>query len=212
MRFFLAMMASLAFFTGCQDNKEYEAQVSNLQSELKAMQTQMLEMQAKGEVETESKNEFDASGIAIVDLQQLLAEYKGYQAASQKYENIVKGYTRELEKMEKDFITKAQTTESEMKVYGEEYIAGAKVELQKMQQDFAAKEQEYTRKSAEINDNMLKGVLTTVNAHAKTYAEENGYQIVWFTGVENAIFYAKDEINITDAYIADLNAAYAAGK
>ena len=208
MRFFLALFASLVFFTGCQDTKEYEAQVSNLQSELKVMQTQMLEMQAKAEVETESKNEFDASGIAIVDLQQLLAEYKGYQDASKKYENIVKGYTRELEEMEKAFLTKAKTTEDELKVFGEEYIAGAKVELQKMQQDFMAKEQEYTKKSAEINDNMLKGVLTTVNAHAKTYAEENGYQIVWFTGVENAIFYAKDEINITEAYIADLNAAY----
>lgn len=208
MRFFLVLAAFTLVSVGCQDTKEYEAQIGNLQNEIKAMQTQMLELQAEKDAEAESKTSFDATGIAIVDMEKLLAEYKGYTDAEKKYERIVKGYASQLEKMKNDFRVKYQTTADELQVYGEDYIAQAKVELEQMEKDIYAKEQELTQKTSELNTNMLKGVLKKVNAHSKGYAEKNGYQMILFTSVENGIFYAKDEINITEEYIADLNAAY----
>ena len=82
------------------------------------------------------------------------------------------------------------------------------MKFQQFQQQAYEKERELTEKSQQLEAEMLREVLDQVNNHAKKYAQANGYKMIWFTAVENNIFYADDEINITDVYIEAVNKAY----
>lgn len=208
--FVLAVLAGFA--TSCVDTEKYENEISSLQTELETMQATMNEViEANKAAETEAKTEFDATGIAVVDMEKLLEKYTGYLEASKRFEARASQYQKELEKMGKEYETQAQIIRDEMNNFGQEYAAPKIQKLQEFEREIATKQQEYTQKAAKLEQDMLKAVLKKVNGHAKKYAEANGYQMIYFTSIENGIFYAKEDINITDEFIVSLNEADAAG-
>jgi len=209
MRFIYMLVVGAFLFASCADTEKYEAEVNNLETELKAMQEQLIAMQEEAnQAGEEAKTEFDATGIAIVDMEKLLTDYKGYTEASKRYESRVKQYTDELEKLAKEYQTKAEIIQNEANNFGQEYVSDKVLELQKFGQSIQTKERDYTERAQKLEADMTKTVLKKVNAYAKKYAESNGYQMILFTAVENGIFYAKDEINITEEFIRSLNDAY----
>ncbi|MBI3143572.1 MAG: OmpH family outer membrane protein [Bacteroidetes bacterium] len=205
-RIITGLIAIVFLLTGCgsEGNKEQLDQlgqtIAQLQEELQAV---------KLKSESESKTALDATGIAIVDLEKLLAEYKGYQLSLKQVESAVARYQKELEKLEAEYKQMYEVIVKDKQTFGDEYDETDDVAaLQNLERQAMEKEQEYAKKSQELNDELMKKVLDKINGHSKRYAEENGFQLILFTSVENGIFYANDNINITEAYIAALNEAY----
>ncbi|MBI1183824.1 hypothetical protein GC194_06110 [bacterium] len=210
MRIYSLALALVLFLASCGNDDAYKAEVANLQNELKTMQEQLNLLQT--EKEEEAKTQLDATGIAIVDMEKLLSEYKGYQAAERTYKAIITRYSNELQQMQKEFEQRYALIEKDAATFGEDFVKDDLVELQNFRDEIYKKDQELTEKSAQQENDMLKEVLKKINAHSKVYAQENGYQMILFTSVENGIFYANDQINITDEYIDNINAAYEAEK
>ena len=206
MRLFIGALSLLFILSSCGKNEEYEKQISNLNNDLKALQEQLASMQTAEE--EEAKTELDATGIAIVDMQKLLKEYKGYQTADSRYRAVINRYADELKKLETELQNRYALIQEEAKRFGEDYVKDDIVKFQQFQQQAYEKERELTEKSQQLEAEMLRDVLDQVNTHAKKYAQANGYKMIWFTAVENNIFYADDEINITDIYIEAVNKAY----
>lgn len=198
--------------TSCVDTEKYESEISGLQSELETMKATMNEViEAKNEAEAEAKTSFDATGIAVVDMEKLLEKYTGYIEASKRYEARATQYRNELEKLSKEFQDQRTVLENEAQNFGQEYVAPKVAKLQQFGIEIGEKEKDYTQRAAKLEQDMMRTVLNKVNGHAKKYAEANGFQMIYFTSIENGIFYAKDEINITDEFISSLNDSYAAG-
>ena len=141
-------------------------------------------------------------------MQKLLKEYKGYQAADSKYRSVINRYADELKKLETELQNRYALIQEEAKRFGEDYVKDDIVKFQQFQQEAYEKERELTQKSQQLEAEMLREVLDKVNAHAKKYAQANGYKMIWFTTVENNIFNADDEINNTDVYTDAINKAY----
>lgn len=209
MRFLVILIGLVFLLSACGNNEAYENQISNLQNELKAMQEQMLAIQESNS--EKSKTELDATGIAIVDMEKLLSQYKGYKDADSRYNSVINRYGDELKKMEEELKARYTMIQKDAQQFGEDFVKDDVVEFQKFQQEAYEKERELTQKSQQLEAEMLRDVLKKVNAHSKEYAETNGFKMILFTSVENGIFYANDEINITEEYIANLNEAYSAG-
>ena len=167
MRFFVLVFGFMSLLSSCGNNDAYKAEVEKLRSELKLMQEQMTALQLN--TADVAKTELDATGIAIVDLEKLLDEYKGYQASLRQVESVINRYGKELEKMQSDYNQMYQVIVKDKQTFGDEYDETEDVAaLQKLERDALLKEQEYTKKSKELNDEVMSKELQKINAHSKS--------------------------------------------
>jgi len=205
--YLIALLAGA--LTSCADTEKYENEISSLQSELEAMKATMNEViEAKEQAESEAKTELDATGIAIVDMTKLKSDYKGYVEAENRLKAKVEQMSSEIEGLEKNFGQRYEVLMNEAQNFGEEYVKEDALKLQNFEREIMEKKSDYTNKAQVMEREMTKKILDKVNGHAKKFALENGYQIILFEALEYDVFYAKDEINITDEFISSLNAAY----
>ena len=206
------LLAATMNLLSCGSDPELESQkkkVQELNSQLKNVQ-QLVE-DYKKELDEKAKTELDATGIAIVDYDVLREKYVGYKVAIQKLERKYNSLKDKLDKEAADFQRRYESAEKSAQFLKPEQ---QQAEAAKLQQEYLAlqkKQYEYEGEYVQEEQKMTKDVMDKVNAHLKEYAETNGYQMVLFTTVENSLFYAKDDINITDAYLANLNEAYENG-
>ncbi len=206
MRFLVALLGIVILLSSCGKNEEYEKQISNLEGELKAMQEQMLAMQSANE--QKAKTDLDATGMAIVDLGKVRVEYKGFIESDKRYASIRTRYENELNELAKQIQEREVLIQQDLERFGEEFVKDDYAEYLKFRQEAQNKSYELEGKLAKLEKEMLTKVLDDVNAHSKKYAQANGYKMILFTAIENNIFYADDEINITEEYIANLNNDY----
>lgn len=208
MRIIALILGSAIFFSSCE-NPELTNRITELDSSLAAMQTALDTLNK--EAGKESKTNLDATGIAIVDMQKLLEQYKGYLDASARWEAKYKRLDADLKQKQLEWQRKYELLQKESQFLREDQVKTQYAALQEEYQQLMQKEQEYTQQVAEEEQKLTKDVLEKVNKHLKGYAKENGYKMILFTNVENSIFYAEDQINITEEYIDALNQAYANG-
>lgn len=203
------LFAALVSSCGTEKIEAQEAEIEKLNKQLAEMQKSFEDF-TKSQKQ-EAKTELDATGIAIVNLEVLLEKYEGYKTAMKKLEYRYNSILDKVKKDEEDFIKKRSTFEKSAQYLNEEQQKAEYAKLEKEYGDMMQRKVGYEQEYASEQQNLTKDVLGKVNNHLKGYAETNGYQMVLFTPVENNIFYAKDQINITEEYIENLNEAYANG-
>ncbi|MGB0430650.1 MAG: OmpH family outer membrane protein [Bacteroidia bacterium] len=206
MRFFVALFALLTILSSCGKNEQYETQITNLQDELKAMQEQMQAMQLSDN--EKSKNELDATGIAIVDLGKVRKDYKGFIESDKRLISVKTRYENELKELGKQIQERELMIQQDAERFGEEFVKDDYQEYLKFRESAQQKSYELEGKLVKLENEYMRKVLDDVNAHSAKYAEANGYKMILFTAIENNIFYAEDNINITEEYIANLNNDY----
>lgn len=200
----LALMAA-----SCTNTEVYDKKIAELNDQIAKTNEQMMAMQQNlTSVDNNAKTNVDATGIAIVDLEILLKEYKGYIAASKQLESKIKRWDEDLKSKQLKLQEDYKGLERDAQFLKEEQVQAQAAEMQQRYNDIMKQEQEYYKQAADEERKLTAEVLKGVNAHLKQYAIDNGYKMILFTPVENSVFYAEDQINITETYISNLNEAY----
>lgn len=200
------LFAVLVSSCGTEKIEAQKVEIDKLTEELAQMQESFKAFTVSQE--EKAKTQLDATGIAIVDQGILMEKYEGYRIARKTVERKYNSLIDKAKRDQEDFERKKQSVERTIQHLSEEQ---QKVEYSKLQNEYNAllkKGQDYEEEYGYEQKKLTEDVNAKVNKHLKKYAETNGYQMVLFTPVENSVFYSKDEINITEEYIQNLNEAY----
>lgn len=151
--------------------------------------------------------------VGYVDMDKLVSDYKGMKEATQRYEKKVKAWTQESDSLKQEV----------MRVYEQlrrdslaNHIAGIKTNVKRflyLRERYMKYAQDLEAKAGEADNSMTGAVLNQINEHLKTYAEQNGFDVVLCnTSSSYNVGYAKAHIDITAKVLTFANIAYEGGK
>jgi len=148
---------------------------------------------------------------AYIDTSKLMTEYtesKDLQAKFKEKEKVMSG---ELEREIKKFQDEADNFRRNAQANGQEWAQRKGAELQKKEQELTYAQQALSRQLQ--NEVGVEGdsLSSKVRKFIKEYGKKNGYSYIYGTGeVTPSILYAKDQFDITDKVIKELNENYKA--
>ncbi len=153
--------------------------------------------------------------VGVVDVQRVLNDYDAFQAAVEKVRGSVAPVEEEMQKMQasiEGIVTEGRAVETKAKnpAASEEARAEAQgqvVELQQKLQKAQVELQQFRQQAQQLAQQGQQEELAPLQAKAveavKTVAEDKGIDLVV---PKNAVIYASDALEISDAVIAVLNA------
>ena len=150
--------------------------------------------------------------IVFIRTGQVMEQYLGTKEAEIIYKNRYNAFDSQLDSIEMaynaivDQYTLNKASMSKKEITAEELRL--KNRYEEIQQFKAAGEQ----KLSDENNRYFEGVINQVNAFAKEYAIENNFDYILGTTKQGNLMYAKEEVDITDAFIKSLNEYYKRGR
>ena len=154
--------------------------------------------------------------VATVNVQRILNDYTAFQAAVEKVKGSVAPVEEEMKKMQANLeaiVTKGREAEAKVKnpALGEDAKAEAKVEIAGLQAELQAAQVElnqFRQQAQQLAQQGQQQELAPLQQKAveavKQVAKDKGIDLVVPT---NAVVFAADDLEISDAVIAVLNAA-----
>ncbi len=150
--------------------------------------------------------------VGYVDMDKLVSDYKGTKEATQRYEKKVKTWTQESDSLKQEV----------MRVYEQLRLdslanntTGIKTNVKRfmyLRERYMKYAQDLEAKAGEADNSMTSAVITQINEHIKTYAEQNGFDVVLCNTTQSYnVGYAKARINITTEVLTFANIAYEGG-
>jgi outer membrane protein len=154
--------------------------------------------------------------VGVVDVQRVLNDYSAFQAAVQKVRGSVAPVEEEMQKMQanlEQIVNEGRAAETKAKnpAASEEARAEARAEVGRLQQQLQQAQmelQQFRQQAQQLAQQGQQTELAPLQEKAveavKTVAENKGIDLVV---PKNAVIYASDAMEISDAVIAVLNAS-----
>lgn len=147
--------------------------------------------------------------IGVVQLDKLVYEFKGMKEASEKYSLKMKKWELESDSLENRL----------KELYQQIRMDSINKDNAKLERDtkvFLMFRQSYIEYSQNIQQNaeeedkqMTAGVMNQVNEYIKTFATQNGFDVIFCNNHGQSVSYAKDPIDVTKEVIDFANEQYA---
>jgi outer membrane protein len=153
--------------------------------------------------------------VGVVDVQRVLADYSEFQSAVEKVRGSVAPVEEEMKKMQaniESIVAEGRTVETKAKnpAASDEARAEAQAQVNELQQKLQKAQvelQQFRQQAQQLAQQGQKEELAPLQAKAveavKTVSEDKGIDLVV---PKNAVIYASDALEISDAVIAVLNA------
>jgi outer membrane protein len=153
--------------------------------------------------------------VATVDVQRVLNDYTEFQSAVEKVKGSVAPAEEEIKKMQEDLqaimtegreaeaMAKNPAASEEAKAEAQAKVAGLQAQLQETQVKMQQFQQQAQALAQQGQQQELAPLQEKALAAVKTVAGDKGVDLVF---AKNAVIFADDSLEITDAVIAVLNA------
>ena len=147
---------------------------------------------------------------AYIDTVKLMDEYTESKDLQAKFKEKSEVMGRELQNEVKKFQDEADNFRRNAQANGQEWAQRKGAELQKKEQQLTyaqhAMSQQLQQEAAVERDS----VVSKVRKYIKEYGKKNGYTYIYGTGDAATILYAKDQLDLTDKIVKELNDNYKA--
>ncbi|MCC2547760.1 OmpH family outer membrane protein [Hymenobacter sp. BT175] len=146
--------------------------------------------------------------VAYVESSKLLDGYKGMQDARKSFEAKARGWEKQNQNMLAGFQAAVQKYQKEADGLTAEQRAATEQRLQAQQGQIAQQQDRLRQQAAEEEAKMSQQVLERVNKLIEKYGKDNGYKLILIAAPSGTIAYGRKDLDITDAVVKHLNAAY----
>lgn len=157
---------------------------------------------------TETASTGEGAKTAYVDTAKLLDEYQAAKDIESKYKVKSEEMGRELEGKAQQWKLDAASFRREAQAKGPEWAQLKGQELQKREQELAVMQQTMLQQLQKESGTEMDTLVSQIKKHIKDYGKKNGYEYIYGTGDAATVLYAKDEYDITDKILKELNDKY----
>jgi outer membrane protein len=146
--------------------------------------------------------------VGYIKSEVLIYSYEGTKEARIKYDEKRKAWQANIDTL---------TNNYQRSIDGFNFKVGKlsyseKMELEKRLDTQRQQIEEYTNaindKAEKEDEEMMRPVLNQINSFIKSYSIENGYDLVIGTSENGTVLYGKEELDITDIVLKNLNKKY----
>ncbi len=145
---------------------------------------------------------------AYIDSSKLMTEYQEVKDVESKYkiksEEKGKQFESEIAKFQQD----VQNFQANAAQKGQEWAQQKSAELQKREQQLQMKQQSLFQELQSESAGEMDSIVKKVKGFISDYAKKNNLDYVFNTEEASTVIYAKDQYNITEEIIKELNAKY----
>ncbi len=145
---------------------------------------------------------------AYIDSSKLMTEYQEVKDIESKYkiksEEKGKQFESEIAKFQQD----VQSFQANAAQKGQEWAQQKSAELQKREQQLQMKQQALFQELQSESATEMDSLVKKVKGFISDYAKKNNLDYVFNTEEASTVIYAKDQYNITEEIIKELNAKY----
>ncbi len=145
---------------------------------------------------------------AYVDTQKLMKEYEETKDIESKYKIKSEEMGKELEADVAKFQKEAQGFQANAQAKGMAWAQQKGAELQRREQELSYKQQTMMQTLQMESGQEMDSVVKKIKTHIKDYGKKNGFDYIYGTEDASTVLYAKEQYDITETVIKDLNAKY----
>lgn len=157
----------------------------------------------KGTTTTVSENK-----TAYIDTQKLMKEYEETKDIEAKYKIKSDEMGKELEGDISRFQSEAQNFQRDAQAKGMAWAQQKGAELQKREQELTMKQQTMVQTLQMESGKEMDSVVKKIKTFVQDYGKKNGYAYIYGTEDASTILYAKEEFDLTEKIVKDLNSKY----
>ncbi len=153
------------------------------------------------------KEQSAASGIktAYVDTAKLFEQYT-------KVKELETKYKTKSEEMGKDLDNQYKQFQAEVQIFQKSAPSKAPAWIKEKQAELMAKEQQLQQMQQSLGQSLqqesakeMDSLYKDIKKYIGDYGKKNGYTYIYGTGEAPSILYGKEELNITDIIVKELN-------
>ena len=137
-----------------------------------------------------------------------MEEYEGLKDWESKGKVKKEEMERELQEDVEQFKQDYAAAEYQVKTKGPEWAQRKAEELQRRERDLGIKQESMMRQLQEEFGVKRDTILSQMKKHIKEYGKKQGYDYIYGTGDAASILYGKEEYDITEEIIKELNKNY----
>lgn len=145
---------------------------------------------------------------AYVDTSKLLDEYEEAKDVGSKYKVKSEEMGRELDGKAQQWKLDAASFQKEAQAKGPQWAQLRGQELQKREQEIAYMQQAMMKQLQDESGAEMDSLVKRVKTHIKDYGKKKGFDYIYGTGDAATVLYAKDQYDITDEILKELNDKY----
>ena len=146
--------------------------------------------------------------VAYVRSQDLIYRYEGTLEAMAKFNNQKQQWQANVDTLKFDF-------QRAVNRYNQEYKKLAVSERQRWEDDLSSQERQLQSYASAIegkikqaDEEMMQAALDQINVFVEQYSIEHGYDIILGTTVSGNVLYGKEDLDITEELLKELNKHY----
>jgi Skp family chaperone for outer membrane proteins len=146
---------------------------------------------------------------AVVQMDQLVYEFKGMKEASDEYGRKLETWNKESDSLEQQLRGLYQQLRRDSIDSDRQRLKQDLERFELLRRSYAEQAQSARQRAEEKDREMTLGVINQLNGHIKTYAEQQGYTVVLCNnGQQPSVGYAAGQADITKEVLAYANARY----
>lgn len=145
---------------------------------------------------------------AYVDTSKLMDEYQEAKDIESKYKVKSEEMGRELDGKAQQWKLDAASFQKEAQAKGPQWAQLKGQELQKREQEIAIMQQTMMQQLQKESGAEMDSLVKRIKNHIKDYGKKKGYEYIYGTGDAATVLYAKDEYDITNEVLKELNDKY----
>lgn len=145
---------------------------------------------------------------AYVDTAKLMDEYLEAKDIESKYKVKSEEMGRELEGKAQQWKLDAASFQKDAQAKGPQWAQLKGQELQKREQEIAIMQQTMMQQLQKESGAEMDSLVKRMKNHIKDYGKKKGFDYIYGTGDAATVLYAKDEYNVTDEVLKELNDKY----
>lgn len=160
-------------------------------------------------VSCDKKAETSDFKTAYVDTTKLLDDYTESKDIEAKYKAKSEEMGKELEAEVTRFRSEAADFQKNAQAYGQQWAQKKGAELQRKEQELSYAQEAMMRQLQTESGKEMDSMVKDVKKFVKDFGKKNGYNYIYGTGENASILYGKEEYDITNDIVKQLNDIYA---
>jgi outer membrane protein len=170
----------------------------------------LISCEQKEEKKVDAKN--SELKIGFVDTAKLMEESLEAKDLNAKYEEIVKTKGASLKAEKSKFQNEVLQAEKSAQQMGPQWVQAKMREFQEKEQRLAANEQRITMEIQQQSGKEMDSLVKKIKDYIKDYAKSNKYDYILGTGEVSTVLFGKEETDLTEIIIKNINENYTKNK
>ncbi|MBS4041213.1 MAG: OmpH family outer membrane protein [Flavobacteriales bacterium] len=170
----------------------------------------LISCEQKEEKKVDAKN--SELKIGFVDTAKLMEESLEAKDLNAKYEEIVKTKAASLQAEKSKFQNEVLQAEKSAQQMGPQWVQAKMREFQEKEQRLAASEQRITVEIQQQSGKEMDSLVKKIKGMIKDYAKEKKFDYILGTGEVSTVLYGKEETDLTEIMIKNINENYTKNK